>query len=492
MSEQTTLLGRTLGIFRGIAASAGFATPEPATDELGDADRAALRARMAECLEARGGEVLARARAATIGETYLSLGELGKKRFFQLMAHEFGCDPKRIDEAARRYLAGQDGDEAAQLQAREGLRASLSAPWVQLLTQFNSLPGGMKFLADMRSDLQGFMRTDPYLADLDIGFRRLLTTWFDVGFLKLERITWDSPAALLEKLIAYEAVHEFAGWQDLRHRLHGNRRLYAFFHPSMPGEPLIFVQVALVDGIAGNVQYLLDPRVEHPEPSKADTAIFYSITNTQSGLRGISFGNFLIKQVVDDLARDLPHLKQFATLSPLPGFRAWLERRIGDSAEMLLNDKERAKIEEVAGVSLKTITAAVLAQPDWLENEDLREVLAPVLKRAAALYLISRDDRERPLDAVARFHLGNGARIERLHVGADSSGAGLAKSFTVMVNYLYPPDEIERNHEAFAESGVITIAPEIAELLKGRLDGKDTSVRVARRSGAIGRMMGRT
>ena len=197
-----------------------------------------------------------------------------------------------------------------------------------MLTQFNALPEGVKFLVDMRAELMTMARRDPVLAGLELDLKALLASWFDIGFLELTRITWDAPAALLEKLIVYEAVHEIRSWTDLKNRLEADRRCFAYFHPRMPEEPLIFVEVALVQGMSDNVQSLLDEARRSAIRSTADTAIFYSISNCQRGLAGISFGDFLIKRVVDSLAAELPHVKTYATLSPIPGFRAWLDQRL--------------------------------------------------------------------------------------------------------------------------------------------------------------------
>ena len=327
--EQSTLVGRALGrwsrAIRDIAASArlpflGGDDPDLSADQ---AEK--LRAQMRACLEARGGEVLARAQAAGIASVYLGLSPTGRARFFEILADEFGVERGNVDRAIARY---QEADgEADKLAAERALRRALVTPGMRLLTKFNALPEGTRFLIDMRADLLALDSASPRLKALDADFRHLLATWFDVGFLTRARLTWDSPASLLEKIIAYEAVHEIRSWQDLHHRLDGDRRCYAFFHPSLPEEPLIFLQVALVEGLVGQVEPLLDEGGSRVSPARADTAIFYSITNTLYGLRGISFGNFLIKQVVDDLAHDLPNLKRFATLSPLPGLRAWLDGR---------------------------------------------------------------------------------------------------------------------------------------------------------------------
>ena len=490
-----SLVGQTLArwsrALREIAA--GTLLPLPGSDDPDLPAEQALRLseEMRACLEARGGEVLARARAASIAAVYLGLSATGRARFFGLMAREFGVERGRVEDAIEHYRSATD--EAAKLRAERALRRALVTPGMRLLTKFNALPEGMEFLVNMRADLLASASEDPQLKALDEDFRHVLATWCDVGFLTLQRLTWESPAALLEKIIEYEAVHEIRSWRDLRHRLDGDRRCYAFFHPSLPKEPLIFLQVALVEGLAGRIAPLLDEDGPGLDPKRADTAIFYSITNTLYGLRGISFGNFLIKQVVDDLAHDLPNLKQFATLSPMPGFLAWLERQPDDA---WLEPEQRRALAAARpaadGPGAGDGLAAALAEGRWPEDGDFADALRAPLIRAAARYLVERDGAGLPLDQVARFHLGNGARIERLNWLADRGPLRLRQSAGVMVNYLYQPSEIEPNHEAFASRRLITVAPEIHDLLKGAPDAITALVQIGRRGSRLGRMIGRS
>jgi malonyl-CoA decarboxylase len=484
-SDQSTLVGRTLSrwnrAIRDIAASARLPFLSGVDPDLGADQADRLRAEMRACLEARGGEVLARAHAAGIASVYLGLSATGRARFFEILAAEFAVERGEVDRAIARY---QDAsDEADKLAAERALRRALVSPGMRLLTKFNALPEGTRFLIDMRSHLLALNSQDPRLQALDADFRHLLATWFDVGFLRRARLTWDSPASLLEKIIAYEAVHEIRSWQDLHHRLDGGRRCYAFFHPSLPDEPLIFLQVALVEGLAGQIAPLLDENGPTVAPGRADTAIFYSITNTLYGLRGISFGNFLIKQVVDDLARDLPNLKQFATLSPMPRLRAWLEEQPPGS---WLDDRQQRALLAAAPAA---DPSAALADPAWLEDPAVVTLLEEPLVRAAARYLTARGTDGLPIDPVARFHLGNGARIERINWLADRSPRRLAQSTGLMVNYLYDRPEIEQNHEAFARSQLITVAPAIYDLLKSSADDARAEVRVSRRASRLGRMI---
>jgi malonyl-CoA decarboxylase len=297
-------------VWRDMAASVG-----------GEADDS-IEAQIRACLDGRGGEVSARNRAAKLAETFESLDDAGKRAFLGTLA-DFDSEPAAVDTAYEAVRAAED--PAARAIATAELRRALEPPRLRLLTQFTTIPDGRKFLVDLRALLLRSRREDKRLAALELDLHGLLAAWFDIGFLELRRIDWSSPAALLEKLVDYEAVHAIRSWRDLKNRLDSDRRCYAFFHPRMPDEPLIFVEVALVQGLAGSVQRLLDEKAPVLDARRADTAIFYSISNCQKGLAGISFGNFLIKQVVELLEAELRSLRSFATLSPIPGFRTWLD-----------------------------------------------------------------------------------------------------------------------------------------------------------------------
>jgi malonyl-CoA decarboxylase len=299
--------------------------------------------------------------------------------------------------------------------------------------------------------------------------RDVLANWFDIGFLELQRITWDAPASLLEKLMAYEAVHEIRGWTDLKNRLEADRRCFAFFHPRMPDEPLIFVEVALVSGIAGNIETLLDETAPMGNPQTADTAIFYSISNCQRGLVGISFGDFLIKRVVDALAAELPRLKTFATLSPLPAFRAWLAAE-ADRGPLLLPNEAKAVEAVSAGMDLAGADDALLRlldRPEWVDDLRIAAALREPLLRLAARYLLhARTPSGRALDPVAHFHLSNGARVEQLDWLGDRSPKGLQQSAGLMVNYLYRLGDIEANHEAYRDEGRVAASSTVRGLAR--------------------------
>ena len=299
-------------------------------------DHDLIRRQIDGCLSDSGGAALARARAANLGGVYLGLNKEGRSNFLQLLARDYGVDQKTLQDAVEKWLdstkrpAEVTDTNRADLAAVEALRTTLLSPRIQLLTRFNELPEGVKFLVDMRAELISLKGQDAELRAFDREFQGLLASWFDVGFLELRRITWDAPAALLERLAGHEAVHAIRSWQDIKHRLAASdRRCYAFIHPQMPNDPLIFVWVALTQGLSDNIQVLLKIENSEVDLEKADTAVFYSISATQPGLDGVGFGSFLIKRVVDRLSRDHKQLKVFSTLSPIPGFRNWLEHPTG-------------------------------------------------------------------------------------------------------------------------------------------------------------------
>ncbi|MCC7015861.1 MAG: malonyl-CoA decarboxylase [Rhodospirillales bacterium] len=454
-------------LWRGIADAGYSAETASLRPELPDGDVDRVRRQMRECLESRGGEVSARARAAALGRAYLALDATGRRRFLKVLAEDFDPDRTAVEAAIRALQAAADRKERQDAEA--ALRQTLESPRLRLLTQFNALPEGVKFLVDMRAEILRLLPQEPSLAGLERDLKGLLATWFDIGFLELRRIAWDSaPATLLEKLIAYEAVHAIGGWEDLKNRLDSDRRCFAFFHPRMPNEPLIFVEVALTDGLADNVGTLLDEAAPVQNPKDADTAIFYSISNAQKGLAGISFGGFLIKRVVDNLSAEFKGLKTFATLSPAPGFLAWLEKtKPGGETDVFLPD-EVARLK-AAGLDPGKAAAIVesLRRPGWTADTALAEGLKDTLLRICARYLArEKVGEKRALDPVAHFHLTNGARIERLDWLADTSPKGLAQSAGIMVNYLYRLGDIEENHEAYSDRGEVRVSPGVRSLLK--------------------------
>jgi malonyl-CoA decarboxylase len=451
--------------WRDIALSARGVLARSPRPELSSDDIVRLREQMLSCLDARGGEVTARARAADLGRTYLLLDAGGRERFLRLLATEFDIDHDEVDRCCGELLRAEEpiGRAAAERQ----LRDALEPPRIKLLRQFNALPEGVKFLVDRRAELMRLGRHDALLRGLEDDLRRLLANWFDIGFLELRRIGWESPAALLEKLMAYEAVHEIRSWGDLKNRLEADRRCFAFFHPRMPDEPLIFVEVALVAGMASNIGPLLDEAAPVGDPQGADTAIFYSISNCQQGLAGISFGDFMIKRVVDALAADLPRLKVFATLSPVPGFRAWLAREAAAAPDSLLLPSERAALEELDPATKTQDLPALLDRPDWHTNPQLSAALREPLLRLCVRYLTRERARSgRALDPVAHFHLSNGARVERLNWLGDISEKGLEQSAGIMVNYVYRLADIEANHEAYRGEGRVATSTAVRNLAR--------------------------
>lgn len=476
-----TLFDRTLEtltrVLRDVAGSARVRLTGQLRPDLPDDDLLRLKKQIDDCLHHPGGEVSQRAQAAALGRAFLALSEEGRRRFYTMLLGEYGTDRDEVDRAIAQVQAA--GDPEARFKAERALAASLRPPRLSLLTHFNALPEGVKFLVDLRADLQAHVKADRTLKPLDDDLRDLLASWFDIGFLDLERITWSAPATLLERLIAYEAVHEIRSWADLKNRLDSDRRCFAFFHPRMPEEPLIFVEVALVQGMSGSVQRLLDEKAPVLDPRQADTAVFYSINNCQRGLDGISFGNFLIKRVVGVLSDEMRNIKQFCTLSPIPGYRKWLDETLAAGA-IALTEEERKALRALAPLlpplaegapepDETAILRGLLARrPPWRE-EATQKVLEPLLIRLCARYLLKEEAPRRPgraRDPVAHFHLSNGARIERVNWRADISDNGLRQSHGLMVNYLYDPERIEDHHEAYVGEGRRAASAAIRKLAK--------------------------
>ena len=429
--------------FRSVAAAA-FNLAKPLIGDAGDLDVEQLREEMAACIEGRGGEVATGARAARIGARYAALAPAGRQRFFEVLA-SFGVDHAAVDAAIAEVGAAADASDRDAVERR--LRTALVPARVRLLRAFNSLPSGVKFLVEMRADLLDVVKAQPQLKPLEADLKDLLASWFDIGFLEMRRITWDAPASLLEKLGHYEAVHEVRGWSDLKNRLDVDRRCFAFLHPAMPDEPLIFVEVALTTEMTGEMASLLDQRAPVTDPALATNAIFYSISNCQRGLDGISFGNALIKRVVQELAREFRQLRTFATLSPMPRFREWLETQ-GDTAAS-------------ADVPLK----AMFVNRAWSRDAGAAATLKTPLMQLAAHYLIEAKRGRRAFDPVAHFHLSNGARLERINWLADTSARGMRESAGMMVNYLYRLDQIDDNQAAYTQEGRVVANAHVTALL---------------------------
>ena len=385
------------------------------------------------------GEATSMARADAIVRLYASLSKEQRELFHLFLALNLLPETTRLKAAAKAYLSAPTPETVAEL------ALASESPRRELIRRMNVAPGATHLLVRMREEVLAALDRQPQLRPLEQDMRRMLASWFNRGFLTIKRIDWSSSAVVLEKVIAYEAVHEIRGWDDLRRRLAPDRRCFAFFHPALPEEPLIFVEVALCQGLASKIAPLLSANAPVDDAAQADTAIFYSISNCQPGLRGISFGNFLIKQVVEELRAELPGLKRFATLSPVPSFKRWLT--------------------EQASTGGDDLPAAAL-DINWASAERVSPAIRNALQRLLATYLTASNGGKGPDDPVARFHLGNGAGLERIHWAANLSPRGLQESVGMMVNYVYEPKTIEDNHEQFVAAGRVARSSEVDDLIK--------------------------
>ncbi len=400
---------------------------------------------LCEALLSGRGEASGIVIARDVFDGYHALDAAGQQSFFAALARDFGPDREKLSQAIESWRAQPSDDDASDLHFASEPRRQ------ELIRRLNRAPGGTSELVSMRADLLSLMKGNKDLAALDRDVVHLLSSWFNRGFLVLRRIDWSTPANILEQIIRYEAVHEIRDWNDLRGRIDPiDRRCYAFFHPQLADEPLIFVEVALTETIPAAIAPLLAAERQLVPVERARTAVFYSISNTQKGLGGISFGSFLIKQVVEELRRELPKLDTFVTLSPVPGFMQWLKQ----ADDVPVSDEERTLLEN-------------LDRPDWFENAELTAQLRGVVEPLAAHYFLkARTSKGRLIDSVARFHIGNGARLERIDWLGDLSPKGLRESAGVMVNYLYRLEDIEKNHEAYANQGEIAASSAVKKLLK--------------------------
>jgi malonyl-CoA decarboxylase len=398
-----------------------------------------------ELLLSGRGEASGTAAAGELLALYEALDRDGRRAFFTALLERFGPDRGRLDALSQAWLSDPSDTLAAELHFASEPRRQ------ELLRRLNRAAGGTGALVMMRADLLTFLKEDKRLAPVDRDFAHLLASWFNRGFLVLRSIDWSTPAIVLEKIIRYEAVHEIRDFPSLRLRIDPpDRRCYGFFHPALPEEPLIFVEVALTDKIPAAIAPLLDPARAPVAPDRAKVAVFYSISNCQRGLAGISFGNFLIKQVVEELRREFPRIEAFVTLSPVPGFMRWLKD---------------ADLSAVSVVDRQAL--ARLDTPDWPKDPVLTERLRKLVEPLAASYFLSAKRADgRPVDPVASFHLGNGARLERINWLGDTSEKGLDSAAGLMVNYLYDLEEIEKNHEAFANASVVAASSAVRKLLK--------------------------
>ena len=420
-----------------------------------------LLADLQEVVAPQVSEIEGGRRAQAVADWYAKAEPEERRDMWLLMCEQFAPDATRFKSARQRYeAAAGTADEG---QAEISLRRALVSPRTRLLQRFSAFPEGMRFLVDMRAEILPLLKADKRLLPLDAELEHLFSTWFDVAFLELRRLSWDSPASLLEKLIKYEAVHDIRSWADLKNRLDSDRRCYGFFHPRLPNEPLIFVEVALVDKISSSITPLLDEAAAPVDITRATTAIFYSISNTQTGLRGVSFGDSLIKHVVETLTAEFPRLRTFATLSPIPGFRAWLGKHAGAMLDRL-DDKRRSELGRAVGFEPPQATHLLGAVDKALEL-DAKSPVRQMLLECAAYYLGRELQEGKPADPVARFHLGNGARVERLNWAGDPSSKGQKQSYGLMVNYLYDLKRIDK-HRSLLAQGKVPVSGDIDSLCR--------------------------
>lgn len=389
------------------------------------------------------GEATGIALAAEINQSYQALDKDAKIGFFKDLAERLDPEPKAISEAAANYEASKSAKDLKTL-----LQAS-EPPRRELFRRLNLVPGGTQALVTMRAELLAHIKKHPELERVDLDLELLLKAWFNRGFLDLKSVDWDTSASLLDKIIAYEAVHEITDWEALRQRIQPrDRRCFAFFHPRMPNEPLIFVQVALMKQTPEGIAEILSEDREHVDPADCNTAVFYSISNCQVGLRGVSFGNFLIKQVARDLSEELPQLKTFVTLSPVPTFKRWLTKQADESPA-------------VADLLKAT------ADPDWYVKAGPSPALQDQIMSLASHYFLNAKARANmPFDPVERFHLGNGAILDRINWMGDPGIKGQENGLGLMVNYRYDLDQVEKNHELFTSQGAINYAKPLLKLAK--------------------------
>jgi malonyl-CoA decarboxylase len=397
---------------------------------------ATLAALCKDLLEHRG-EASGLALASEIASGYQTLPVPERLDFFSALAEEFDVNSEAVLVAAEAYR--QDSS----IENLWAVNHAVEAPRQKLFRRINMAPEGTRTLVAMRGHLLAMLQSNPSLRGVETDLKHLFFSWFNKGFLELRRIDWSSPASVLEKIIHYEAVHQISGWDDLRSRLNEDRRCFAFFHPALDNDPLVFVEIALTDRIPDALAPLLVQEREKALDGKVNTVVFYSISNCHPGLAGISFGNFLIKSVVEELKKEMPGLKNFVTLSPVPGFRKWL---LNNDLEGLVPDKLVDKVKQPVG-------AVIDAQ------------VYDALLKLCAHYLLREKSGQAPRDSVARFHLGNGAQLYGLHGAADLSPKGRKQSAGIMVNYLYDLPKIEENHEAYFDQGKIAVSKSVSKLL---------------------------
>jgi malonyl-CoA decarboxylase len=398
---------------------------------------------LCEALLGLKGEASSVALAEEILAAYNHFNNEEKKEFFKFLETNLSSDTHKVSRAIASF------QERPSQQAIQALHAASESRRLELFRALNMATDGTRALITMREDIADALDDIPGLDAVDNDLLHLFRSWFNRGFLDIKRIDWETPAVVLEKLIEYESVHEIEGWDDLRRRLEMDRRCYGFFHPVMPYEPLIFVEVALTNNISTNVAELIKEDVNDDKEASYNTAIFYSINNCLDGLRGVSFGNLLIKQVVEKLQREIPGLKTFSTLSPIPRFSTWLKKEL-DNLEFL-DKKEKNQVSAILN----------FPTPEILEDTELERIMT----RICSYYLVNEKSREKPACPVARFHLGNGAILGKINWRADISENGLMQSAGMMVNYIYDKTRLAKNHEAYEQNNTVVFSSEVKQLL---------------------------
>ncbi|XP_064808080.1 malonyl-CoA decarboxylase, mitochondrial-like [Oncorhynchus masou masou] len=411
---------------------------------------------------------------------YRSLEKEEKSQLLAKLSRDFGVDHKGVSELAGKLLDIQQRDVATILQVEDRLRYSLTPRYKQLLNHISKVESGVKFLVDLRADLLEIISSkasdSPHIRDLNGTLKSLLSEWFSVGLLRLERITWQSPCEILQKISQYEAVHPVRNWTDIKRRVGPYRRCYAFTHAAMPGEPLVVLHVALTEDISDNIQSIVREFAtldSEEDVSKVNTAVFYSISSTQAGLQGVELGNVLIKRVVRELQSEFPHMSQFSSLSPIPGFSSWLQGLLSQHRKEgrveLLTDCEWRKVADVTNTTPDTnaldALRKLISTGDWTRSEHLVHILEPALMRLCAWYLYGEKRRGYALNPVANFHLQNGATMWRLNWHADTSPRGVANSCGIMVNYRYFLQETTSNSAAYMHNKIITATEQVLGLV---------------------------
>lgn len=412
---------------------------------------------------------------------YRGLEKEDKVDFLSKLSQEYGVDHKTVSELAAKLLDAQRRDQATVLQVEDRLRYSLTPRYKQLFSHVSRVEGGVKFLVDLRADLLDILASkaseSPHIRDLNGTLKSLLTEWFSVGLLRLERITWQSPCEILQKISQYEAVHPIRNWTDLKRRVGPYRRCYAFTHAAMPGEPLVVLHVALTEDISDNIQSIVREFATldaEEDMNKITTAIFYSISSSQAGLQGVELGNYLIKRVVRELQSEFPHMAQFSSLSPIPGFSSWLQgllaqyRKEGRGAD-LLSEQEWSEVERAVGADPGTPAVdslrKLIASGEWTRSDKLSGALEPVLMRLCAWYLYGEKRRGFALNPVANFHLQNGATMWRINWRADTSPRGVSNSCGIMVNYRYFLKETTNNSALYLQNKVVAASEQVLGLV---------------------------